>query len=298
MLAVVLACFAVGLVARAVVPRSAELVPWLDHAVLSITLPALILAKLPDLALGADLAVPVGAAWGCIALAAASVLVGARRFAWQRPTVGALLLVTTLGNTTFLGLPMVESRLGKAELARALAFDQLGSFFGLAVYGSFIAAHYGHGERGWRPVLNRLLRFPPFFAVVISFGLRLGSLPVGLDEALGDIGRLVGPLAMLALGLRFRVAASVHGRQAAIWCLTTKMVMLPLAVLAVTVLVGGTHDPAWRASVLESGMPPMVTAGVVAARADLDEALATTVVGVGLLLALISIPLLSLTLPG
>lgn len=298
MLAVVLACFALGLLARAVVPRSVGLVPWLDHGVLSITLPALILAKLPDLAVGADLAIPVGAAWACIGLAAVSVLVGARRYGWDRPTVGALLLVTALGNTTFLGLPMVESLLGKAELARALAFDQLGSFLGLAVYGSFVAAHFGHGESGWRPALRRLVRFPPFIAVVVSFGLRAWALPEGLDGALGDVGRLVSPLAMLALGLRFRIAASAHSRQAAIWCLSTKMVLLPAVVLAATILVGGTHDPAWRASVLESGMPPMVTAGVVAARADLDEELATTVVGVGLLLALVSIPLLALTLPG
>lgn len=297
MLAFVLGCFAVGLLARRFAPRSTGLIPWLDHGVLSVTLPALILAKLPDLVVGADLAIPVGAAWACVALAAGSVLLGARRYGWSRPTVGALLLVTPLGNTTFLGLPMVESLLGKPELARALAFDQLGTFLALAVYGSFIAARWGHGEAGWQPVLWRLLRFPAFIAVVASFGLRLVEVPVGIDEALGDLGRLVSPLAMLALGLRFRVAASAHARQAAIWCMGTKMVLLPLAVLAVAILAGGTHDPAWRASVLEAGMPPMVTAGVIAARADLDEELATTVVGVGLLLALVSIPLLSLTLP-
>lgn len=296
MLAVVLACFAIGLVARRVAPRSAALVGPLDHAVLSVTLPALILAKLPDLALGADLAVPVAAAWGCMALAAAVVLLAGRRFAWSRATVGALLLVTPLGNTTFLGLPMVESLLGKPELTRALAFDQLGTFLGLATYGSVIAAHWGHGEGGWRPVLGRLVRFPPFLAVLASFALRAVEVPTGLDEALGSVGRLVGPLAMLGLGLRFRIAASPDRRQAALWCLGTKMVLLPLAVLAVAVVAGGVDDPAWRASVLAAGMPPMVTAGVVAARADLDEELATTVIGVGLLLALVTIPLLAFLL--
>lgn len=295
MLALVLACFAAGLVAQRLVPRSVAAVPWLDHAVLSVTLPALILAKLPDLAVGADLVVPVGAAWGCIALAAGLVLLGARRHGWDRRTTGALLLVTPLGNTTFLGLAMVESLLGKAELTRALAFDQLGSFLGLAVYGAVIAAHWGAGEAGWRSVVERLVRFPAFVAVLASFGLRVVELPDGLDDALGWLGRLVAPLAMLALGLRFRVVASTHGRQAVIWCLGTKMVALPLAVLAVAALAGVRRDPAWSASVLEAGMPPMVTAGVVAARAGLDEELATTVVGVGLLLALITIPLLSLT---
>lgn len=254
------------------------------------------LAKLPDLSLGADLAVPVGAAWGCLALAVIAVVVGARRFGWSRRTTGALLLVTPLGNTTFLGLAMVESLQGADELTRALAFDQLGTFLALATYGSVIAAHWGRGEGGWRPVLARLVRFPPFLAVIASFAVRAVEVPSGLDDALGDIGQLVAPVAMLTLGLRFRVVASARARQAAMWCLGTKMVVLPLVVLAVAAVVGGMDDPAWRASVLEAGMPPMVTAGVIAANAGLDEELATTVVGVGLLLALVTIPLLTLAL--
>jgi malate permease and related proteins len=293
-LAIVLACFAAGLLAQRLAPRSTALVPWLDHAVITVTLPALILAKLPELALGTDLLVPVGVAWGCIGLAFAIVLLGARRHGWDRRTTGALLLVTPLGNTTFLGLPMVEALLGKAELTRALAFDQLGTFLALSTYGAVIAAHWGSGDAGWRPVLARLVRFPPFLAVVASFALRWLALPDGLDDALGWIGRFVAPLAMLALGLRFRIAASDRGRTAAVWSLTTKMVVLPLAVLAVALGLGVQRDPAWSASVLEAGMPPMVTAGVVAARAGLDEELATTVVGIGLVIALVTIPLLSL----
>jgi predicted permease len=293
-LVVVLACFVAGVVAQRTTPRSTALVPWLDHAVISVTLPALVLAKLPDLELGADLAVPVAAAWGSGALAALIVLFGARRHRWPRATTGTLLLVTPLGNTTFLGLAMVEALLGPAELTRALAFDQLGTFVGLATYGSVIAARWGRGEGGWRHVTGRLLRFPPFLAVAASFLLRAAELPVGVDDLLTDVGRLVAPLAMLTVGLRFRLAATAHARQAAAWCLTTKMAVLPLAVLAVAALVGGRADPAWSASVLEAGMPPMVTAGVVAGQAGLDDELAATVVGVGLLLALVTVPLLSL----
>lgn len=298
MLAVVLACFAAGLLARRAAPRTAALVPLLDGAVLSVTLPALILAKLPDLDVGSDLAVPVAAAWGCIALAAGAVLAGARRYDWSVETTGALLLVTPLGNTTFLGLPMVEALLGEDALARALAFDQLGTFLGLATYGAVIAARYGGGDVRWQGMVARLMRFPPFVAVVASFALRAVEVPSGLDDALGSVGALVSPLAMLALGLRFRIAATAHARQAAVWCLGTKMVLLPGVVLLAAVSVGGLDDPAWSASVLEAGMPPMVTAGVVAAGAGLDEELATTVIGVGLLAALAIIPLLALVVGG
>src|SRR5690606_11018524 len=108
-------------------------------------LPALILAELPELALGADLVVPVAAAWACLALAAASVGIGARRHGWPRATTGALLLVTPLGNTTFLGLPLVEALLGTDAIPRALAIDQLGTFVGLSTYGAVVAARWGEG---------------------------------------------------------------------------------------------------------------------------------------------------------
>lgn len=297
MLAVVLACFAVGVAVRRLAPGTERLVAPLDQAVIGVTLPALILAKLPELELGADLVVPVAAAWGAGGVAVAAVLVVSRRAGWSRATTGTLLLVTPLGNTTFLGLAMVEALLGAEALSRALAFDQLGSFFGLAVYGSVVAAHWGRGEGGWRPVLGRLLRFPPFFAVVASFALRAVEVPAWLDAGLGAVGQLVGPLAMLTVGLRFRLALADHARQAARWCLGIKMGLMPLAVLGAAVLAGSLDDPAWTASVLEAGMPPMVTAGVVAAQADLDGELAATVVGVGLLLALVTVPALSLLLP-
>jgi len=293
-LAVVLVCFAAGVALRRLVPRSAGLIGPLDLAVIGVTLPALVLAKLPELELGADLVVPVAAAWGAGAVAVAAVLLASRRFGWSRTTTGTLLLVTPLGNTTFLGLAMVEALLGTEALSRALAFDQLGSFLGLAVYGSVVAARWGHGEAGWQPVLGRLLRFPPFFAVVASFALRAVEVPTWLDDGLGAVGQLVGPLAMLTVGLRFRLALADHARRAARWCLGIKMGLMPLTVLGAAVAAGGLDDPAWTASVLEAGMPPMVTAGVVAAQADLDGELAATVVGVGLLLALVTVPALSL----
>jgi len=48
--------------------------------------------------------------------------------------------------------------------------------------------------------------------------------------------------------------------------------------------------------VLQSAAPPMVTAGVVAVAAGLDEDLVSFMVGVGTLVSFLSLPLLSLAL--
>jgi predicted permease len=292
-LVLVVACFLGGWAARGRVPRTAEAAALLDRYVLAVALPALILAKLPGVALGAAVAVPVAVAWGGLAVAVAVVAVASRAHRWDRHETGALLLVTPLGNTSFLGLAAVEVLLGADHLGPALAFDQLGSFLGLAAYGALVASRFGGGAPGWRPAVRRLLRFAPFLALLASIPLRWVELPGAVDTVFGGVGRTVAPVAMLALGLRFRLVLRRRVLAPAAWCLGTKMVLLPALALLVATVAGATGRTAWQAAVLQSGMPPMVTAGVVAVQAGLDEELATFVVGVGTLLAFATLPLLA-----
>lgn len=292
MLAVVLACFGAGVMARQARPAAAALLPHLDRFVLWVALPALILATLPTTPVGRTLVIPVAAAWGTLLVAVLLVQLVARRAEWDRSTTGTLLLVTALGNTSFLGLAAVEVLLGRDHLAGALAYDQLGTFLALATFGSFVASRYGVAEPGWAAVLRRLLTFPPFVALLVTVALRTWPLPDAATDALGGLGRLLAPIAMLALGLRFRLRVTDRVRRPAAWCLATKMVVLPALVLVAAVIAGATDELAWRASVLEAGMPPMVTAGVVATQAGLDEELSSLVVGGGLLLSALTLPLL------
>lgn len=288
--AVVLACFAGGWVLQRTVHPPERLGVELDRFVLAVALPALVLAKLPDVPLGRAVVVPAAVAWGTLGLAVAAVAAGARAWGWDRRTAGALLLVTPLGNTSFLGLAAVEVLLGASRLGPALAYDQIGSFFGLAAYGSWVASRYGHAAGGWQATANRLLRFPPFLALLASIPLRWWPLPGAVDGALGLAGRLVAPAAMLALGLRFRLALPRRSLRPALWCLAVKMVLLPGAALAAATVAGGRGHAGWEAAVLEAGMPPMVTAGVVAIQAGLDAELVTAVVGGGILVSFVTLP--------
>ncbi|MCU1374541.1 MAG: Auxin Efflux Carrier [Actinomycetia bacterium] len=291
-MAVVILWFLAGWAARRVVPRSDDVGRLLDRWVLDVALPALILVKLPALAIDASVAVPAAVAWGGVVVGAAVVLGAARLRSWDRRTTGALLLVTPLGNTSFMGLAVVEALLGRDHLGPALAFDQLGSFLALSCYGSVVAAHFGVGPAGWRPVVRRLSRFAPFVALLVSLPLRAIDLPGPAHDVLTALGRTVAPLAMLALGLRFRVVVRRRLAGPAAVCLATKLVVLPLLALFVASAVAAPDGLAWSTSVLEAGMPPMVTAGLVAIRAGLDEELTTFVVGVGTLLALGTLPVL------
>ena len=296
MLALVISAFLLGWLVRTIRPIPVVVTAWADKYVLQVALPAVIIAKISTVSFDADVVLPIAVAWAVILVSIVAVLVASRVLNWSRALTGALLLVGVLGNTSFLGLGMVEGLLGADHLASAIAYDQVGTFVGLALWGSFVASTYGAGESGWRPVLKRLSRFGPFLALLASLVFRIIDLPGDVYPILNGIGKTVAPVAMCALGLRFTLSVSRSVQVPALFGLVTKMAVLPGLVYVVAVVVGSPHDIAWSTSILQAAAPPMVTAGVVAVGAGLSAELVAFMVGVGTLVSFVSLPLLSLAL--
>ena len=296
MLALVIGAFLLGWLVKTIRPVPVVVTAWADKYVLQVALPAVIIAKISKVTFDADVVLPIAVAWSVMLIAIAAVLIASRILKWNRSITGALLLVAVLGNTSFLGLGMVESLLGADHLASAIAYDQVGTFVGLALWGSFVASTYGAGESGWRPVLKRLSRFGPFLALLASLVFRIIDLPSDVYPILNGIGKTVAPVAMCALGLRFTLSVSRSVQVPALLGLISKMALLPGLVYVVSVLVGAPQELAWSTSILQAAAPPMVTAGVVAVGAGLSAELVAFMVGVGTLVAFVSLPLLSLML--
>jgi predicted permease len=295
-LALVISAFLLGWLVRTIRPIPVVVTAWADKYVLQVALPGVIIAKISTVSFDADVVLPIAVAWAVMLVSIVAVLVASRVLNWSRALTGALLLVGVLGNTSFLGLGMVEGLLGADHLASAIAYDQVGTFVGLALWGSFVASTYGAGEGGWKSILNRLVRFGPFLALLASLVFRVIDLPADVYPILNGIGKTVAPVAMCALGLRFTLSVSRSVQVPALFGLVTKMAVLPGLVYVVAVLVGSPHDIAWSTSILQAAAPPMVTAGVVAVGAGLSAELVAFMVGVGTLVAFVSLPLLSLTL--
>ena len=142
---------------------------------LDVALPAVVLRAVPRLAF--DLSV-VGAAlmpWIVFALAGALLWPLGRALGWSTRTRGALILTAGLGNTSFVGFPMVEALMGPEHLPVAVVVDQLGSFFVLSLPGIALAFAWSGGAASPPELLRRIVRFPPFVALVA--GLFVLSFP-------------------------------------------------------------------------------------------------------------------------
>jgi malate permease and related proteins len=266
----------------------------LDAVVVRLAVPGLVLAVVPELPLGPEIAVPVGAAWGTVALLAGLVWVWGRLAGWDPTTLGTMLVVVPLANTSFLGFPAVEALLGADHLPHAVVYDQVGSFLALTVYGSVLAGHYGAGSVPSVGQLGmRVLRFPPFVALLVGLAAIPFGLPAPVADVAGHLGAMVTPLAMVAVGLKLRLARDGWRPGLLAAGLGLRLVVAPAAVLAVALLVGG-EGPAWSVAVLESAMPPMVLAAVLASSAGLDGELASRLTAVGVLASMATLPLWAL----
>jgi len=258
-----------------------------------VSLPALVLLKIPALTFSADLLTPVLMPWVMLLLSGTAVLALARLFKWERQITGCLLLLIPLGNTSFLGVPMVRAFFGEQAIPYALLYDQLGSFLALATYGSVVIALYGSdtGKATLANILKRVMTFPPFIALILAFALKSVTYPHALTSLLGTLGATLVPIVMIAVG--FQLTFSIEREMALplVSGLTIKLVIAPAIALALCKAMG-LQGEAVSVSIFEAGMPPMVAAAALAILAGLSPALAAALAGLGIVLSFVTLPLL------
>lgn len=266
-----------------------------NRFVIYVCLPAVVLRLVPKLTLHAELAVLMVTPWLLVALAAAFITLVARAFGWRREVQGALLLCVPLGNTSFLGFPAVGALLGQDSVRFAVLYDQVGSFLILATYGLVVVARFSGGEE---PTLfaigRRVVTFPPFLALVLA--LLPVAHPPAVDAVLGRIGDTLVPVAMFAVGLKLELRPPKDGAPF-VFALVTKMVLFPLIAVGITHAFHAERAIA-NVAVLESGMPPMITAGALAVAAGLAPDLAAALVAYGVLVSLVTLQVIARLLLG
>ena len=269
-----------------------ETVRVLNMFALYVSLPAVILLKVPQIVFTGELLVPIAVAWGALLLSAALILTASRIFDWPRSVTGVLLLVVPVGNTSFMGVPIITAFFGEAGLRHLVIYDQFGSMLIFATHGSLILALYGKdGCSDLKSVAKRVLLFPPSVALAAGLAMLPLKYPLVMERVLQTAATALTPLVMTAIGfqLSLRLKPTLH--RPLFFGLGLKLVLAPLAALLVCRALG-LHGLAVDVSLLEAGMPPMVTAGALAVIAGMNAELSAGLVGLGLLASLATLPAL------
>jgi malate permease and related proteins len=278
-------CFIAGMLLHRFKRMPVNTPAVLNSFIIHISLPALTLLYVHDLKISGDVGLMAAMAWICFALAAGFFRLIGRWLNLPRRTVGALILTGGLGNTSYVGLPMIEAYYGHQGLASGIIVDQLGSFLVLSTLGITVAGIYSSGRPGIVEMAKRIVLFPPFIALVIALLLIPLEYPAWLTIVLKRMGDTLAPLALLAVGFQLRLGhLAGNGRNLAIG-LAFKLVLAPLILFLFYVPLLGAHGQSIQITLFEAAMPPMITAAILATEHDLDPPLATLMVAVGLVIS-------------
>lgn len=263
----------------------------LNRFVLDICLPAAVLRYASRLELEAGVLRVVAVPWLLCAATAIVVLLVARRAGLSPDRTAVLLLCIPLGNTSFLGYPLTRAMLGEAALPYAVIYDQFGSFLLLSTWGLWVLARYG-GDRPptAREIAWRVVRFPPFVALVLALTVMPAAPPPVVDAILARLADALLPIVTFAVGLQVRLRLPRRELAPLVAGLISKLALLPLAAWGLVRLLD-IDGVASSATVFESAMPPMITAGALASSHRLAPDLAAALVGYGVLLSLVTLPL-------
>ena len=252
--------------------------------VLYIALPALSLRFVPEIEWNIKLLISV--------LGPIAVWVGAWLFVQiydrkKKLSVGArtaLLVTCGLGNTAFIGFPMVAAYYGETEIHYAVVFDQI-TFILFATVGviTVLRASTEKGQNiGIGMVLKKVFRFPPFLACLTAL-----ILPQFIDISVANplLDKLVAtmsPMALFSIGLQLKLGALKEERQLLSAGLFYKLILAPVIVLGLVILLQTSGNLA-KISVFQAGMSSHITVSLMASQYNLQPKYCSLVVGLGIL---------------
>lgn len=281
--------FIVGFILQFISIIPAKLHKKINQFILWIPLPAIVLAKIPFLEISKQVILPIGAAWITFIGAILFAIIIAKFFMFDKKTIACIILCCGLGNTSFVGYPFLQYFYGEESLKYAIFVDQPGSFLILSTCGVFVATYFSASTISIKTITERLLKFPPFFAFIVALFLPTSLIEGMPSILLNNIGKLMVPLALLSLGLQFKISAKTLPWKKLGIGLLYKLMIAPFIVYIMSIIIIKKHDIISTVSIIECAMPPMITASILAVEYDLDSELASTLPTIGIL---ISIPTL------
>lgn len=278
--------FTLGIIARSFKFLPADLHRRINKFIVFIPLPAITLSKIPHLQITHEVLFPIASAWIIFAVSIAYAFSVGKWLNFSKQTIACIILCCGLGNTSFVGYPVLKYFYGEESIRYAIFVDQPGSFLIMSTFGVLIAAYFSASGMSPRNVLSKLISFPPFIVFMIALFIPAHYIEGSTLNILNFLGKFMIPLAMLSLGLQFKWnLKSIEWHKFAAGVIY-KLLLAPLLIYFLYFVLMHQRGELYSVSVLECAMPPMITSSIIATEYGLDEALANSLPTIGLLFSI------------
>ena len=271
----------------------------LNAFVINISLSAFSLYYISKIELNSSVIYPVLVVWIGIFAAILFFAGLGKIFGWKSSLIGALIMCAGFGNTSFVGIPLIQAMYGEEGLKTVMLVDQPG-FVALSTVGILVANFYSGSKDSLLKHLSKILKFPPFIAFVIALLLNIFSIeiPKDFDEVLMKLGATTVPLALVSVGsqMQWKKIEKKEGFHLFIGLLF-KLVLLPLLILVIYKYIFHQNGDVIDICILEAAMAPMITAAIIASAHDLEPKFCNLMVAVGIPLSILTVGIWHLLLP-
>ena len=271
----------------------------LNAFVINISLSAFSLYYISKIELNSSVIYPVLVVWIGIFAAILFFAGLGKIFGWKTSLIGALIMCAGFGNTSFVGIPLIQAMYGEEGLKTVMLVDQPG-FVALSTVGILVANFYSGSKDSLLKHLSKILKFPPFIAFVVALLLNLFSIeiPKDFDEVLMKLGATTVPLALVSVGsqMQWKKIEKKEGFHLFIGLLF-KLVLLPLIILVIYKYIFHQNGDVIDICILEAAMAPMITAAIIASAHDLEPKFCNLMVAVGIPLSILTVGIWHLLLP-
>lgn len=265
----------------------------LNQFVIHVSLPALALFYIPKIKLSPELLYPLGIAWVGYLFSFVFFYSIGKRMGWSNKLIGCLTITAGLGNTSFVGFPVIQALYGEEGLKTAIVVDQPGSFVVMATLGVITASLFSKGKAEPKVIAQKILLFPPFVAFLTACTLNaLGyDFISDLQSVFQKLGNTVTPIALLSVGLQLKIDRNSQHWQFLRFGLFFKLILTPLLFFVLYKVILKAEGLAVDVSIMEAAMAPMITGTILSSSYGLKPKLSNMMVGVGIPLSLLTLPI-------
>jgi predicted permease len=289
-LILILICLLIGFCLQRAKSLPKDAHQTLNSIILYVPLPATALLTIPQMEWDFRLVSLCLAPWILFGFSCAFFYFLGHYLGWSKSVIGCLTITAGLGNTAFVGFPIIEAMYGREVVKLAVLLDQTGSFIIVSSLGLWIASIYSSAKLKTKELVQKIIVFPPFVGFVLAMSLAsLGWQADGeVKSILEKLSALLTPMALISVGLQLKLSELKLDLNYLMIGLSFKLILSPLLIFFIYRFLNLPLD-VYRVAVIESAMAPMITGSIVAASHGLHPRLAGSLLGLGVPISFITL---------
>ena len=285
----ILICISAGVIISRLRILPVDAYKGINAWVINIALPALALRFVPEIAWNNQLLLPT--------IGPVFIWVGAWLFVRiydrnkQLPAGSrtALLVTCGLGNTAFLGFPMVAAFYGEQEIHHAVVFDQI-TFITFSTLGVITILKASSGKSDALNIsffIKKVLRFPPLIGCLVALTVSRFTDFSLVNPLLDRLITTLSPMALFSIGLQLKFGSIQQELKLIAAGLFYKLLLAPCLILLLALLLHSSGNPA-KISVFQAAMSSHITVSLLAGQHGLNPRYCSLIVAMGIITGFIT----------